>query len=156
MQVYLAQSDTTAGFLSTDPMCLNAIKGRDKMYSTLLTLNTCKKLKNLVRIPNMHKNRVRKSIKTTFIYLGKNALNTQSLAIRLVHKKYGANKIEHSDFLDFFHFMYSSSANAHKKGFDLEFALQNANSVVLDHRSLRKLEASKIFKLSNTRLKRIR
>lgn len=49
--IFLAQSDTTAGFLCADFVKLNAIKGRLKSQNTLLTLDSFCKLKNLVRIP---------------------------------------------------------------------------------------------------------
>ncbi|MCI5969338.1 hypothetical protein [Helicobacter sp.] len=152
--IFLAQSDTTAGFLCQDSTQLNHIKGRDARQSVLLTLNTLSKLKNLVRIPNVHKNRVRKSTKSTFIYKGRNALRYKSLAIRLVPKEEA--KMGHSDLLEFFPFLYSSSANAHKKEFDLNFALQKADILVLDERFLSAQKPSKMYKIANIRIKKIR
>ncbi len=75
--IFLAQSDTTAGFLCADFVKLNAIKGRLKSQNTLLTLDSFCKLKNLVRIPEKYKNRVRRSTKNTFIYSGKHALSRE-------------------------------------------------------------------------------
>ena len=153
--IFLAQSDTTAGFLCEDFTKLNAIKGRKESQNVLLTLDSLKKLKNLVRIPKKHKNTIRKSTKNTFIYRGKNALNQESLAIRLVQEKQGRDSL-HAEFLRFFPFLYSSSANAHQCHFDLNFALQKADIVVLDKRGLAESKPSKIYKISNFNLKCIR
>ncbi|WP_299549016.1 hypothetical protein [uncultured Helicobacter sp.] len=150
--IFLAQSDTTAGFLCESFEVLNRAKGRDTKQNALLTLDSLSKLKQLVRIPSLHKNRVRKSTKSTFIYRGKNALNKHSLAVRLVPKESCA----HSAFLEFFLFLYSSSANAHKAEFDLNFALQKADIVVLDERFLSAQKPSKMYKISNSQIKKIR
>lgn len=155
MPIFLAQSDTTAGFLCADSAKLNAIKGRSESQNVLLTLDSFSKLKNLVRIPNKHKNRIRKSTKTTFIYKGKNALNKESLAIRVVQKEQGQNAL-HAEFLRFFPFLYSSSANAHQCNFNLDFALQKADIVILDKRGFAESKPSKIYKITNLNLKCIR
>ena len=155
MPIFLAQSDTTAGFLCADSAKLNAIKGRSESQNVLLTLDSFSKLKNLVRIPNKHKNRIRKSTKTTFIYKGKNALNKESLAIRVVKNQQGQNAL-HAEFLRFFPFLYSSSANAHQCNFNLDFALQKADIVILDKRGLEESKPSKIYKITNLNLKCIR
>lgn len=149
--IFLAQSDTTAGFLSQDFRALNRTKMRNTQQSVLLTLDSLSKLKNLVRIPNAHKNRVRKSTKSTFVYRGKNSLSQESLAVRLVNAK-----SPHSAFLEFFPFLYSSSANAHKAEFDLNFALDRADIIVLDKRFLSAQKPSKMYKISNLQIKRIR
>lgn len=153
--IFLAQSDTTAGFLCENFEILNRVKGRNAKQNVLLTLDTLNKLKNLVRVPNAHKNRVRKSIKSTFIYRGKNSLNQESLAIRLVSKEM-SKKVSHSAMLEFFPFLYSSSANAHNAEFNLEFALQNADILVLDWRFLSAQKPSKMYKITNTMIKKIR
>lgn len=155
MPIFLAQSDTTAGFLCADSAKLNAIKGRSESQNVLLTLDSFSKLKNLVRIPNKHKNRIRKSTKSTFIYKGKNALNKESLAIRVVQNQQGQNAL-HAEFLRFFPFLYSSSANAHQSSFNLDFALQKADIVILDKRGLEESKPSKIYKITNLNLKCIR
>lgn len=155
MPIFLAQSDTTAGFLCADSAKLNTIKGRSESQNVLLTLDSFLKLKNLVRIPNKHKNRIRKSTKSTFIYKGKNALNKESLAIRVVQNQQGQNAL-HTEFLRFFPFLYSSSANAHHQSFNLEFALKKADIVILDKRGLEESKPSKIYKITNLNLKCIR
>lgn len=153
--IFLAQSDTTAGFLCADSAKLNAIKGRSESQNVLLTLDSFSKLKNLVRIPNKHKNRIRKSTKSTFIYKGKNALNKETLAIRVVQNQQEQNAL-HAEFLQFFPFLYSSSANAHQCNFNLDFALKKADIIVLDARGFVESKPSKIYKISNFNLKCIR
>ncbi|WP_290881186.1 hypothetical protein [Helicobacter sp.] len=158
--IFLAQSDTTAGFLCSSATKLNAIKGRLESQNALLTLDSFKKLKSLVRPPNQYKNKIRKSARKTFVYRGRHALMSKDsfhtmLAIRVI-KPDRFRRISHADFLQFFPFLYSSSANAHKKGFALGFALQNANVIILDERGLKESNPSKIYKVSNHHLKCIR
>lgn len=153
--IFLAQSDTTAGFLCEDFGVLNRVKGRDVEQNALLTLDSLEKLKKLVRVPNAHKNRVRRSQKKTFIYKGRNAKSVESLAIRLVLKEAG-EKVGHNDLLAFFPFLYSSSANAHKAEFDLDFALEKADIVVLDWRLLYAQKPSKMYKIANAKIRKIR
>lgn len=154
-QVFLAQSDTTVGFLCDNFETLNRIKGRNIKKNTLLTLDSLSKLKQLVRVPNVHKNRVRKGKKSTFIYKGKNSFNQESLAIRLVQKEI-RKKIDHGSLLEFFPFLYSSSANAHKAEFDLNFALEMADTIVLDERFLSMQKPSKMYKIANVNIRKIR
>ncbi|MBX7491386.1 hypothetical protein [Helicobacter turcicus] len=153
--IFLAQSDTTAGFLCENFNVLNHIKGRNVKQNVLLTLESLEKLKKLVRVPNAHKNRVRRSQKKTFVYKGRNVKGIESLAIRLVPKGI-REKVEHSNLLAFFPFLYSSSANAHKAEFDLDFALEKADIVVLDWRFLSAQKPSKMYKIVNARIRKIR
>ena len=148
--VYLAQSDTTAGFLCKDFKKLNRIKGRNEKQSVIVTLSSLEKLKKIVRVPRLHRKRIRQSHKSTFIYRGKNALVPQSLGVRVVKDSY------HSEFLDFFPYLYSTSANPHKKPFDLEFALKRAEVLVLDKRELSQKPASFVFRVVNSNLRRVR
>ena len=111
-----------------------------------------------MRIPQKYKNRVRRSAKNTFIYSGKHALSSNEntkLAIRVV-KPHRLLEASHADFLRFFPFLYSSSANAHHQMFHLDFALQKVDMVVLDKRGLAESQPSKIYKISNFNLKCIR
>lgn len=76
--LYLAQTDTTAGFLSKDEREINKAKGRALQTPCILTMSSLKELVSLVRVPKAHKNLVRKAKKTSFIY--KNArVNENSL-----------------------------------------------------------------------------
>lgn len=66
--LYLAQTDTTAGFLSKDEREINKAKGRALQTPCILTMSSLKELVSLVRVPKTHKNLVRKAKKTSFIY----------------------------------------------------------------------------------------
>ncbi len=66
--LYLAQTDTTAGFLSKDEREINKAKGRALQTPCILTMSSLKELLSLVRVPKAHKNLVRKAKKTSFIY----------------------------------------------------------------------------------------
>lgn len=66
--LYLAQTDTTAGFLSKDEREINKAKGRALQTPCILTMSSLKELASLVRVPKAHKNLVRKAKKTSFIY----------------------------------------------------------------------------------------
>lgn len=79
--LYLAQTDTTAGFLSKDEREINKAKGRALQTPCILTMSSLKELASLVRVPKAHKNLVRKAKKTSFIYKKARA-NENSLNLR--------------------------------------------------------------------------
>lgn len=79
--LYLAQTDTTAGFLSKDEKEINKAKGRALQTPCILTMSSLKELVSLVRVPKAHKNLVRKAKKTSFIYKKARA-NENSLNLR--------------------------------------------------------------------------
>lgn len=143
--IYLAQSDTTAGFLSLDFHQLNTIKGREISKNVLITTSSLQNLKKITRVPNLHKNRVRKSKKTTFIYK-----EPKNIAVRVVMSGL------HQEFLSFFDALYSSSANFHKQKFILDYALAKSDVVVLDKRGIEEKEASKIFLIHHKKIRKIR
>ncbi|ASM39524.1 Sua5/YciO/YrdC/YwlC family protein [Campylobacter sp. RM12327] len=139
--IYLAQTDTTAGFLSKNLKELNKIKNRNKNQPCLITVSKLKELNKLTRIPDKFKNLVRKAKKTTFLYPNKKA-------IRVVKNS------PHSKFLDEHGWMYSTSANLHGEKFDLNYA-KSVCDIVVDNEFFEDLP-SKIYKISNTNIKKIR
>ena len=60
----------------------------------------------------------------------------------------------HTKLLDKLEWAYSTSANPHKKGFDIEFAVANAD-IIIDTK-FTPAPASKIYKISKTNIRRIR
>ena len=60
----------------------------------------------------------------------------------------------HAKLLDKLGWAYSTSANPHKKGFDIEFAVANAD-IIIDTK-FTPAPASKIYKISKTNIKKIR
>lgn len=67
--IFLAQTDTTAGFLSKDYKELNRAKRREQDQPCVLATAKFSELKNFVRVPQKFKNFVRRAKKTTFIYV---------------------------------------------------------------------------------------
>lgn len=139
--IYLAQTDTTVGFLSKDKKSLNRAKNRDELTSCIKVVSSCKKLKAISRVPKRFKNLVRKSQKTTLIYPNNNS-------IRLV--KDGRHEL----FLNQFDFLYSTSANITGKSFDENYARSVADEIVDE--TLHEKEPSKIYKISKTTIKKVR
>lgn len=139
--IYLAQTDTTAGFLSQDLEKLNRIKNRPLNQPCLICVSQFSVLKNISRVPKKYRNLVRRSKKTTFIY-------PNSQAIRVVKDH------PHARLLDKLGWAYSTSANPHKKAFNIEFAMANAD-IIIDTK-FTQAPASKIYKISKTNIKKIR
>jgi len=141
--IYLIQTDTTVGFLSQDKMKLNKIKNRPLNRPVLREVDSLETLKNFVRVPKKHKNRIRRAEKTTFIFP-----NAESY--RVVRDE------RHLEFLKKFKWMYSTSANLHGKPFDEGWAREKADITVEDKRGLFEGEPSRIYKLGKSKIKKIR
>lgn len=135
--IYLVQTDTTAGLLSKDYKELNIAKGRDINSPCILTTASFKDL----RVPEKFKNSVRRARKSTFIY-------QNGRSVRVV------KDCEHAKFLEINGNMYSTSANLHGKSFDEEWA-RGVADVVVDGK-LKDGKASRVYKISRQRLKRVR
>ena len=142
-RVYLAQTDTTAGFLSQDAARLAAIKGRDPKKPFLREADSLATLKNFARIPKKYKKRVRRARRTTFVY-------PNGEALRVVFDE------AHLRFLRRFGWMYSTSANRSGEEFDLEFAKEAADVVAEDERGLFAGKPSKIVRLNKGKIKKVR
>ena len=140
--IYLAQTDTTVGFLSENKDELQKIKPRNNK-PFLLTTTTFKSLKNLARVPKKHKKTVRRAKKTTFIY-------PNNKAIRVIKDN------SHEKFLKDFDYLYSTSANKSGKDFEEEFAKNIADVIVSDQRGFSQKKASSLIKLSKKIKKKLR
>ncbi|OBV28738.1 hypothetical protein BKN38_09160 [Helicobacter sp. CLO-3] len=142
--VFLAQTDTTAGFLSSDYRKLNAIKKRDVNQKVLLTLSDYQNLKARYRIPRAHRRRVRYARQTSFIL-------PNGKSFRVVKDS------RHLAFLRHFGALYSTSANVSGGAFDLAWAMKQADIIVLDSRRIYEAKPSQIIKLSRkTKIQRKR
>jgi tRNA A37 threonylcarbamoyladenosine synthetase subunit TsaC/SUA5/YrdC len=137
--VYFVQTDTTVGFLSQNPSSLSKAKQRleGKSYIKAVASNT-----KLPRVPNRHKNQIRRAKKTTFIYPN--------------NESYRVIKDEHKEFVKKFGFIYSTSANKSGEGYDLTYALNNADVVVYTKAGFKAKGASKLVKLYKGGCKRLR
>lgn len=145
--IILAQSDTTAGFLCKDSTKLNHIKNRNPNTKILIESPNLATLKTLSRVPNKHKNRIRKmalrKAKTTFVFPNGNA-------IRLVTQP------KQQRVLQIFGALFSSSANTHKANFNREDAIAKSDIIVLDKRDLFENTPSTILKLGRKKIHKLR
>lgn len=139
--IYLAQTDTTAGFLSKSQDEINLIKKRKLNQKCIMTSCYFASLKKITKIPDKFKNKIRRSKKTTFIY-------KNNISFRVI------KDTKHSEFLKSFDFLYSSSANLHNNDFSLEYAKGVAN-IIIDN-DFSQQASSKIYKINNVKLKKIR
>jgi len=139
--VFLTNTDTTIGFVSQDSNKLNSIKQRPQDKKFIRALNSLDTLRSMTRVPNIHKKRVRRSEKSTFV------ISDESF--RVVKDK------RHLLLLDRLVWAYTTSANPSGKDVDVEFATQNADVIIypLDQKNTK---ASQIFKLGNKKIKRLR
>lgn len=143
-KVYLAQTDTTVGFLSSDDKKLSRIKQRSSSQKTLQVVDSLDTLKQNTRIPNRYKSKVRRAKKTTFIY-------PNGFGFRVVDK----NSL-HFNFIKKFKKMYSTSANITKQRFEEKFAIDNSDIIVYNTENFDEKVSSSIYKITNKRLKKIR
>lgn len=140
--IYLAQTDTTAGFLCEDFRKLNAVKNRPLDTPCVCCVASFRALKGLVRVPKGVRANVRHSKKCTFIY--------KNEAIRVVKNS------PHKEFVEKFGKIYSTSANLSGKGFDVGFAKQNADIIIEDENGFFEARASSIFKFTRGKKRRLR
>ena len=143
MYLFLAQSDTTAGFLSKSKDKILLAKQNMQNKPILVESNSLFLIKKHSKIPQIINKAIRRSKKTTFIFQ-----NGQSF--RLI------NDDLHSQFLEYFGLIYSSSANLHKHKFDLNFAINKADVLIMDKRGIYEASPSKIFKIKKDKIKKIR
>lgn len=141
-KILLAQTDTTVGFLSQDALRLEEIKMRSGNKPFLKVYSELKNLCRDLRIPALHKRRVRHARKTTFI--------VKNQAFRYVSDP------EHARLIQPYGWLYSTSANESGKGYDSSFCSSVSDMIIEDYRGLREQNASKIFLLTSTRLKQLR
>ncbi|MDO9056793.1 MAG: hypothetical protein Q7U69_09625 [Sulfuricurvum sp.] len=141
-KILLAQTDTTVGFLSQNAKRLEEIKMRSGDKPFLKVYAELKNLSRDIRIPPLHKHRVRHSQKTTFV--------VKNQAFRYVRTP------EHAALIKPYRWLYSTSANESGKSFDETFCRFVSDIIIEDHRGLSEQSASKIFRLTPSHLKQLR
>ena len=140
-QVFLTQTDTSIGFVSQDTQKLSSIKRRPAHKHYIMAVNSLTTLKSFARVPNMHKNRVRRANKTTFILPKGNSYRV-------------IKDTQHLLLLNRLKWAYTSSANLSGKTYDEAFAHEHADVII---EPLTKNDAaSSIYKLGQQTLKKIR
>jgi len=142
--VYLAQTDTTVGFLSFCDKKLAKVKGRDPKQKTLKVVDSFNTLKEKVRVPNRYKKRLRRSKKTTYIY-------PNGLSFRVVDPN-----SDHHSFVKKFGTLFSTSANRTKKDFEEDFAVKNSDIVLYTKDGFNQNRSSTIYKINNKKIIRLR
>jgi len=140
-KVFLTQTDTTIGFISQNAEKLTQIKQRPPHKHYIKALPSLKVLKSFTRVPDMHKNRVRRAKKTTFIM-------PNGHSYRVVKDRH------HLLLLNRLGWAYTTSANLSNEAYDEDFAKKSADIVITPLRQ--KSSASNIYKLGKITLKRIR
>lgn len=140
--LYLTQTDTTIGFVSQDASKIDKAKKRQPNKHYIKVVNSLATLKTFTRVPNRHKNRVRRAKKTTFIM-------PNSLSFRVV------KNTEHNLLLDRLGWVYSSSANLSGAEYNESYAKEKAE-VIVSSPNLQARKASKIYKLSQNNIRSIR
>jgi len=142
-KIILTQTDTTVGFLSQDAKQLREIKSRNdnkpfiRVFQDLSTLQ-----QHNIRIPNKYKKRVRRASKTTFI--------VKNRAFRV------AQPSLYSTLLYNLAWAYSTSANESGKKFQRDFCQQKADIIIEDKNGLVEGDPSKLYKINDKKIKRLR
>ena len=139
--VFLTQTDTTIGFVSQNAEKLTQIKQRPPHKFYIKAVNSLQTLKTFTRVPSSHKNRVRRSTKTTFIM-------PNGHSYRVVQDRH------HLLLLNRLGWAYTTSANLSSEDYNEKFAKENADVVITPLKQ--KHSASNIYQLGKITLKRIR
>lgn len=139
--VFLTQTDTTIGFVSQNAEKLTQIKQRPPHKHYIKALPSFKSLKSFTRVPDMHKNRIRRARKTTFVM-------PNGHSYRVVQDKH------HLLLLNRLGWAYTTSANLSSKTYDESFAKESADVIITPLKQ--KHSASNIYKLGKITLKRMR
>ena len=139
--VFLTQTDTTIGFVSQNPAQLTAIKQRPPHKHYIKAVNSLHTLKTFTRIPASHKNRVRRSQKTTFILPNGHSYRV----IKDPHHLLLLNRLT---------WAYTTSANLSDQSYDEDFAKKMADVIIAPLNQ--NTEASSIYKISHSTIQRIR
>jgi len=141
--VFLAQTDTTVGFLSRDRSRLNRLKGRPEGQPVLREVASLEILKEFTRVPRQFRREVRRRRQVTYLYPNREALRVVDWG-------------PHSPFLKKFGWLYSTSANPTGGRFSLQWAWERADLVILDRRGLFEAPPSPIYRLGRRKKLKIR
>lgn len=148
-EIFLAQSDTTAGFLSKSDTLICKIKQKNK--AILLESCDLSHIKHISRIPKVLQKSIRRSKKTSFIF-------PNNRSFRLVCEDCNPCNLAnlHHRFLRQFGSLFSSSANKTAHKFNYDFAFESADIIIFDKRGIYEDSPSKIFKIRKNKLKKMR
>lgn len=136
--IFLAQSDTTAGFASTDSVELNLIKGREADQKLISLISRLAQIE--ARVAKTHRNLVRKATKTTFIFA--NGKSFRVVPDDILVRRFGK--------------LYSTSANQTGKKFDENWAKNASDAWLISGSGFSEKPPSRLIKLGKTKLKKLR
>ncbi len=139
--VFLTQTDTTIGFVSQNAQRLTAIKKRPPHKHYIKAVNSLHTLKQFTRVPQVHKKRVRRADKTTFIL-------PNTCSYRVIKERH------HLLLLNRLTWAYTTSANLSGANYDDSFAQGVADTIITP--LVQQQKASTIIKLGKSSHKRIR
>ena len=140
-KVFLTQTDTTIGFVSQNADKLTEIKQRPPHKHYIKAVNSLHTLKTFTRVPQIHKNRVRRAKKTTFIM-------PNGHSYRVIQDKH------HLLLLNRLKWAYTTSANLSSEEYNESFAREMADVIIEPIKETN--QASHIYRLGKNTLKRIR
>jgi tRNA A37 threonylcarbamoyladenosine synthetase subunit TsaC/SUA5/YrdC len=130
--------------LSCDNKKLSLIKQRPINQKILYEVDCFKTLLKHTRVPSKYRKKVRNSNLTTFIY-------PNSKSYRVVDKNH-----KHYNFLNKFKIIHSTSANITTKEFNKDWAIKNSDIIVEDKNGFNENQSSKIYKITQKKIKKIR
>lgn len=140
--LYLTLTDTTIGFVSKNSSKIDRAKKRLSNKHYIRVVDSFKTLKTFTRVPQKHKNRLRRAKQTTFIM-------PQGESFRVV------KGTKHNLLLNRVQWLYSSSANLSGAEYNELYAKKMAEVIVsFPHEN--SVEASKIYSLGHGVIKSIR
>jgi tRNA A37 threonylcarbamoyladenosine synthetase subunit TsaC/SUA5/YrdC len=143
VNVILAQTDTTVGFLSQDSHQLYEIKSRVSSKPFIKVFDSFKSLGSAgQRVPKIHKKYLRNSKKTTFI--------VKNNSFRIAQSELNSACIRNLTW------SYSTSANESGKKFKRDFCEKKADIIVEDSHGLEEKSSSAIYRLSKVKKRRLR
>jgi tRNA A37 threonylcarbamoyladenosine synthetase subunit TsaC/SUA5/YrdC len=140
-KIFLTQTDTTIGFVSQNADKLTEIKQRPPHKHYIKAVNSLHTLKTFTRVPQKHKNRVRRARKTTFIM-------PNGHSYRVIQDKH------HLLLLDRLKWAYTTSANLSNEEYNESFAREMADVIIEPIKETN--QASQIYRLGKNTLRRIR
>jgi len=141
--VFLTQTDTTIGFVSQNADRLTEIKQRPPHKHYIKALPSLQSLKTFTRVPERHKNRIRRAKRSTFIF-------PDGHSYRVIRET------DHLQLIQKLGWAYTTSANISGRPYDKAFAEESADVIVKFPTQKGRQSASQIFKLNNISIKRIR
>ena len=140
-KIFLTQTDTTIGFVSQNADKLTEIKQRPPHKHYIKAVNSLHTLKTFIRVPQKHKNRVRRARKTTFIM-------PNGHSYRVIQDKH------HLLLLNRLKWAYTTSANLSNEEYNESFAREMADVIIEPIKETN--QASQIYRLGKNTLRRIR